>query len=841
MRKITGWFIVLFTAVILMTVTFVSVFAINEGFTEEKSGYVLYLKDSLTYSKKALFEDLKTAFDGTSLYSYSIDEGESKITRNSSGDIDFISGKIYAVCQFTTGIWEEADSFKVQLFFTPLLKIDGHDDMHLEVMADDGKNTGTVELTIPAKSGYNALITVGGRSFTVEESVDGIHRVSLEISSSDTITVEYQLNKKESVNIKGVSVSGNGTVSAPTEGYYPEGIYTITAIPSLPDYESEGYYVSSIRINGDEVSVDRIVFDSCTATASVMLEKGKEYFIDVDFEKISLEFSENPDIIFEPDNYDETELKAEIIKALSCSAFDLYKDNIIILPSEGFFFATGKINVDVVCLSDGRYPYLAAKNIPVTLFQCKKVNVTFFGENSAEYNGECQGFETVVKDEDGKYYTNGETVIRYVSTDGVYNGTVAPKDVGKYNVTAVYKEYDANGNLIAEGAGETTLEILPAEISLKIKDKEKYVYQNDPEFEWETAGLPKGEQLENLVLSREKGNKAGVYKIYATFDENRNYKVSVEVGALTISHEPGKLMIDKGIPAGCENEGLTEGSHCECCDEIFVPQNKVPPKGHNYVSRVTRSAACTDKGIITYSCTQCGSKYTKEISALGHSYSLSYTVDKKATYSEEGSKSKHCTHKGCTAKISVKSIPVLDLAKVKGVKVESTASSLKVCWKKVKGAEKYMVELLNSKGKIVKTVTVKKTAYTFKKLSKANVYKIRVRAVANKNKGSYSTLITTSTAPAGISKLSLKSVKANTASVSWNKITGASGYEVQYSVSKKMKSVNTVTVKKAKTTKITLKKLKSKKAYYIRVRAYKSVGNKKVYGVWSSVKNIRIK
>ena len=37
------------------------------------------------------------------------------------------------------------------------------------------------------------------------------------------------------------------------------------------------------------------------------------------------------------------------------------------------------------------------------------------------------------------------------------------------------------------------------------------------------------------------------------------------------------------------------------------------------------------------------------------------------------------------------------------------------------------------------------------------------------------------------------------------------------------------------------KKLKKKKTYYIRVRAYKMNGKKKVYGKWSTVKKVKIK
>lgn len=78
--------------------------------------------------------------------------------------------------------------------------------------------------------------------------------------------------------------------------------------------------------------------------------------------------------------------------------------------------------------------------------------------------------------------------------------------------------------------------------------------------------------------------------------------------------------------------------------------------------------------------------------------------------------------------------------------------------------------------------------------------------------------------------------------ITWKKVSGASGYQIQYSTNKKFKSGNkTYTAKKGSTTSATVKKLKSKKTYYVRVRAYKSINGKKVYSAWSKVKSVKTK
>ena len=93
-------------------------------------------------------------------------------------------------------------------------------------------------------------------------------------------------------------------------------------------------------------------------------------------------------------------------------------------------------------------------------------------------------------------------------------------------------------------------------------------------------------------------------------------------------------------------------------------------------------------------------------------------------------------------------------------------------------------------------------------------------------------------------KASLKSVKSRkkkTAKVTWKKVSGAEGYQIQYSKKSNFKSAKKVTVKGASKKTKTLKKLTAKKKYYVRVRAYKTVNGKKVYTSWSAKKSVKIK
>ena len=136
------------------------------------------------------------------------------------------------------------------------------------------------------------------------------------------------------------------------------------------------------------------------------------------------------------------------------------------------------------------------------------------------------------------------------------------------------------------------------------------------------------------------------------------------------------------------------------------------------------------------------------------------------------------------------------------------------------------------------------TSYTIKKLKVATTYKYRVRAYktisGTQYFGAYTSSLKTSTKTSTpkISKISSKSKKAT---LSWKKVSGASGYEVYMATSKKGKYKKVKTITSGKTVKYTKSSLKKKKTYYFKIRAYKKVSGKKIYSSYSSIKSIKIK
>lgn len=98
--------------------------------------------------------------------------------------------------------------------------------------------------------------------------------------------------------------------------------------------------------------------------------------------------------------------------------------------------------------------------------------------------------------------------------------------------------------------------------------------------------------------------------------------------------------------------------------------------------------------------------------------------------------------------------------------------------------------------------------------------------------------------PKGTSISGKLTAKPKQFTVKWKKQPKSiTGYQVQYSTSKKFtkKATVTRTINKVSTTKLAVKNLKAKKKYYVSVRTYKAVKGKKYCSGWSGVKSVTTK
>ena len=94
--------------------------------------------------------------------------------------------------------------------------------------------------------------------------------------------------------------------------------------------------------------------------------------------------------------------------------------------------------------------------------------------------------------------------------------------------------------------------------------------------------------------------------------------------------------------------------------------------------------------------------------------------------------------------------------------------------------------------------------------------------------------------PAKVTGVTVKSKKAKSAVVTFKSVKNAVRYEVSYSTDKKFKKgVKKLSTKK---TSVTISKLKSKKKYYVRVRAVKyDIDDSMLYGSYSKISSVKVK
>ena len=177
------------------------------------------------------------------------------------------------------------------------------------------------------------------------------------------------------------------------------------------------------------------------------------------------------------------------------------------------------------------------------------------------------------------------------------------------------------------------------------------------------------------------------------------------------------------------------------------------------------------------------------------------------------------------------------IANVTGFKVKSlTSTNVTLQWNKNANASGYEIEQYKD-GKWVNVAKITgnaTTSYTVKGLAAGTAgYKFRMRAVKDSVYSDYTSALSVNTNPYGVGGFKCSSKTSTSVTLKWNKGTTASGYQLQQYKGGKWVTIYTGT--KATNTSYTVKGLKAGTAgYRFRIRAYKTYGNTKQYGSWSS-------
>ncbi|MDR0886463.1 MAG: hypothetical protein LBN22_08955 [Clostridiales Family XIII bacterium] len=171
---------------------------------------------------------------------------------------------------------------------------------------------------------------------------------------------------------------------------------------------------------------------------------------------------------------------------------------------------------------------------------------------------------------------------------------------------------------------------------------------------------------------------------------------------------------------------------------------------------------------------------------------------------------------------------------MKGLSIASIATQ-KYAGKAIKPVS--AISIKDGSYKLVKDKDYKIVSYTNN--NGPGIGKIKVKG-AGKYTGER--VISFNIAPKQTSISKMTSAQKSTFSVTWKKDTKVSGYEVVVATDKKFtKNKKSAKISSYKTVTKKFTKLKAKKTYYARVRSYKTIGGKKYYSLWSTVKNGKTK
>lgn len=381
--------------------------------------------------------------------------------------------------------------------------------------------------------------------------------------------------------------------------------------------------------------------------------------------------------------------------------------------------------------------------------------------------------------------------------------------------------YDREGNL-AEGlqkiSGSTYFFGKNHEMQTGFQDADGKTFYFVPED---------GKMLRNYGITFIDDKKYYINSDYSIYKEaelnydNRIYYLDTNTGEIicdSLSHSYGPWQ--ETVAATCVSSGkkIHTCSLCQMSEEQTIPVSHVPG---NWI--ITKQPTCRSNGTKTLKCTICGEVLqTANIQRTAHKYG-NWKIQRPATYDRRGIKERTCSLCGTTDQALMPRLLRKDISKasisavkqkIYNGKSQRPSVRLKINGQTLKKNKDYTISYKNNKspGKATIRLTGKGAFYGSKKA----YFYIAPKAPAIRGLNG----------------------KKRALSVQIKKVSGSNGCQIVYSTSKTFKNKkNTIFNGNSKT----IHKLTSKKMYYVKIRSYKKVGSKKIYGPYSRVQKVKIK
>ena len=396
----------------------------------------------------------------------SVEKGKSY--RNSFKVSDALTVEVTFVKEYTVSIDKNAGG-SVKL---------GKDSSENQLF-DEGTKT---NLTVSADEGYQILsVSINGEDETVTDTSKFNFNKELTVNSDIAIKVEFvkvytvkvSWNKNGNVSVRPALTQGDGTPTEGTVVVKKDGIVSITATPS------ETYRVSSVKINGKEISYDDNRFNANKSYKWEQTGVAMDYEIEITFAPILCKIDVNAG-----ENGSVTADKSEVNYGEST--------NITITANKGYCIDEVKVNGED-----------------------KKTSVTRSGENTyklsienitSESNKVSVSFKKYSEMESGDYKWDKDDAIRS-SSDGTF---VFNKDAAvvfsteKNGIELIFDDKTSIG-----GYGIKSVEITDTETV-----KEVIVYKNETEIsseEFDNLKIVIDKAAPNPKIGVEEANENGYY------------------------------------------------------------------------------------------------------------------------------------------------------------------------------------------------------------------------------------------------------------------------------------------------------------------------------------------
>lgn len=703
----------------------------------------------------------------------------------------------------------------------------------------DSDNNITIELKNDYKNAIKGL-TINGKSLFDNTQLGGNNGDYYFIDN--TLVLKNKLFKGKEDKQQTLAIKANGYEDSITI-FTPSELKTVDAkkmeIPSFVKLNNKNSYKPNERVI---IDVEQAMNSNYKKAITSVLVDNKE----VDYKTCSDEFysielsgenfrkAKSYNIVIKANNYKDYEVKLEV-KGDNTSVpdieveKDLWGDYAFTAKDAEYIFNITNVLVNDKELeeasssfaSEGFYKNGNKITILSTLDGGSKVVFKSNGYEDYTYNTPLLSVEkiNVSKDSDG-YHKFSNSQYNWTDNVQVYlNGKLLKKDEGyksSYGVVTILQNLKEGDKLSIKSKGYEEYNYSVESFENKVKaEYNSYSHRysfNSADDNWKnkiTSVKINGNEIEKSTdLSPTKG-----YKL--------NYSGGIDIYESLENGDKLEIKADGYKDYIYENTKITAKDVEIKVDDKFNAMNGI-------------SAIDSD-----------GSDITDKIKVVENTVDTTKAGEYKVVYNVKGVLGGSVLK---TIKVTVKNNekPVIKVSTPTAKVDVASYNSNKITWNKVSKASGYQVYRSTSKdGKYASIKTIKSgstVSYTDAKLTTGKTYYYKVRAYktvnGSKTYSSYSKIV--SAKPKLITPSATLSSKNKKVYVKWNKVSGASGYQVYRATSKNGKYSLAKAVNSS-TTSYTNTSVSKNKGYYYKVRAYKKVDGKKVYSLYSSIKYIKVR